>query len=99
MTTYSEKPFIDNYVIGREEEIVFLLKSIAGFENSDTSLLLVEGQAGIGKTTLIRKVLSDYKKPKCFKLYGKFSNQPGQIPYQDVCCLPPKSKWRRTDSI
>ena len=73
---------MDNSFIGREEEIVFLLKSMADFESSDTSLLLVEGQAGIGKTTLIQKVLSDYKKLKCFKLYGKYSNQPGQIPYQ-----------------
>ena len=82
MVTRTEKPLLDNSFIGREEEIVFLLKSMADFESSDTSLLLVEGQAGIGKTTLIQKVLSDYKKLKCFKLYGKYSNQPGQIPYQ-----------------
>jgi predicted ATPase len=81
MTTQAEKSISDQF-IGREEEIVFLLKSISDFENSDTSLILVEGQAGIGKTTLIRKVLFDYKKLRCFKLYGKYSNQPGQIPYQ-----------------
>ena len=73
---------MDSYFIGRELEMEFLLKSMADFEGSDTSLLLVEGQAGIGKTTLIQKVLSDYKKLKCFKLSGKYSNQPGQIPYQ-----------------
>ena len=75
---------MDNYFIGRNEEIEFLLKSMADFENSDTSLLLVEGHAGIGKTTLIQKVLSGYKKQKCFKLYGKYSNQPGQVPYQAI---------------
>ncbi len=81
MTTLTKKPFMDHYFIGREEELVFLLKSMAEFKNSDTSLLLVEGQAGIGKTTLIHKLLFDYKKLKCFKLYGKYSNQPRQIPY------------------
>ncbi|MFO7669738.1 MAG: AAA family ATPase [Bacteroidales bacterium] len=73
---------MDHYFIGREEELVFLLNSMAEFKNSDTSLLLIEGQAGIGKTTLIQKVLFDYKKLKCFKIYGKYSNQPGKIPYQ-----------------
>jgi signal transduction histidine kinase/predicted ATPase len=73
---------MDNNFYGRDREMEFLLKSIADFESSDTSLLLVEGSAGIGKTTLIQQVLSDYKKQKCFKLYGKYSNQPGQIPYQ-----------------
>ncbi len=73
-----------NNFIGRDEEMVFLLKSMTDFKSSDTSLLLVEGQAGIGKTTLIQKVLFDYKKPKCFKLYGKFSNQPGRTPYQAI---------------
>lgn len=82
MTTHTEKLFKDTNFIGREKEKEFLLKSIADFESSDTSLLLVEGSAGIGKTTLIQQVLLNYKKEKCFKLYGKYSNQPGQVPYQ-----------------
>ena len=82
MTTHSEKLFMDNYFIGREEEMDFILKSITDFESSDTSLLLVEGSAGIGKTTLIQQVLLKYRKEKCFKLYGKYSDQPGQVPYQ-----------------
>lgn len=73
---------MDNYFIGRDREMKFLLKSMADFESSDTSLLLVEGPAGIGKTTLIQQVLLKYRKEKCFKLYGKYSNQPGQVPYQ-----------------
>ena len=84
MTTHTENPLMGNSFIGRDEEIVFLLKLMADFESSDTSLLLVEGQPGIGKTTLIQKVLSDYKKLKCFKIYGKFSNHPGRIPYQAI---------------
>lgn len=73
---------MDNYFIGREKETEFLLKSMADFKSSDTSLLLVEGSAGIGKTTLIQQVLLKYRKEKCFKLYGKYSNQPGQVPYE-----------------
>jgi len=80
---YNQKtPFIDNYFIGHEKEMEFLLKSLADFESSDTSLLLVKGSAGIGKTTLIQQVLLKYRKEKCFKLYGEYSNQPGQVPYQ-----------------
>lgn len=81
MATHKEKPFRDNDFIGREKEMEFLLKSLADFKSSDTSLLLVEGAAGIGKTSLIQQVLRKYGKEKCFKLYGKYSKQPGQVPY------------------
>ena len=74
--------FMDNNFFGRDREMEFLLKSMTDFESSDTSLLLVEGPAGIGKTTLIQQVLLKFRKEKCFKLYGKYSDQPGQVPYQ-----------------
>ncbi|WP_423128588.1 AAA family ATPase [Gaoshiqia sp. Z1-71] len=74
----------DDWFFGREQEIDFLLKSMAGFERSGTSFLLVEGPAGIGKTSLIKQVLGNYQKKKCFKLYGKYSNQPEQVPYQGI---------------
>ena len=73
---------MNNSFLGREQEMEFLLKSMANFKSSNTSLLLVEGLPGIGKTTLIQQVLLNYKKKKCFRLYGKYSNQPEQVPYQ-----------------
>lgn len=73
---------MDNNFLGREQETEFLLKALAGFESPATSLLWVEGPPGIGKTTLIRQVLQQYNPGKCFKLYGKYSNQPEQVPYQ-----------------
>lgn len=73
---------MNNSFFGRDREMEFLLKSLTDFESSNTSFLLVEGPAGIGKTTLIQQVLLNYKKQKCFRLYGKYSNQSERVPYQ-----------------
>lgn len=45
---------MNNSFFGRDREMKFLLKSLTDFESSNTSFLLVEGPAGIGKTTLSR---------------------------------------------
>ena len=37
--------------------------------------MVINGPAGIGKTTLIRTALNSYPDAKCFKLYGKFENR------------------------
>lgn len=81
MTIKLGRPVTDHFFFGREEESVYLTKLLAGFERSDTTFVLVEGPPGIGKTSLVRHVLQNHRTAKTFLLYGKCSNQPGQVPY------------------
>lgn len=82
MTIKLGRPVADQFFFGREEESGYLTKLFAGFEGSDTSFVLVEGPPGIGKTSLVRHVLQHHNGKKTFLLYGKCSDQPGQVPYQ-----------------
>lgn len=76
--------FINDRFCGREEELKVLSGEISNFSNSETSLLLIEGPAGIGKTSLVQKVLEGYRKEKCFMLYGKYENQQENAPYRAI---------------
>jgi len=82
MTINLRHPLSDRFFFGREQETEYLSTLLTGFERSITSLLLVEGPAGIGKTSLIREVLQNLNWKNTFVLYGKYSDQPGQVPYQ-----------------
>lgn len=62
-------------IFGRNKELKLISETLSKSDNSGTSLIVVNGPAGIGKTTLIRTALDSYGNPKCFKLYGKFENR------------------------
>lgn len=66
-------------ISGRNMELK-LISNVLFDQRSVTSLLIINGPAGIGKTSLIRTALDSYNNAKCFKLYGKFENRQN-IPY------------------
>jgi signal transduction histidine kinase/predicted ATPase len=68
--------------VGRDNEISALLNYINDDKSSRTSLLLIEGPAGVGKTSLVQHTFSKYQKENCFKIYGKFRSQTEKVPYQ-----------------
>ncbi|AVR46792.1 hypothetical protein C7S20_16840 [Christiangramia fulva] len=68
-------------IIGRDKELKAIEKALVLDHRLGTSLLLIEGVGGIGKTTLIKKVLENCRDPECFQLYGKFENHRENTPY------------------
>ena len=68
-------------IVGRNRELQLILDCLNQFDSTGTSLVLIEGPAGVGKTTLIREALNHYSYRKCFKLYGKFENHRENAPY------------------
>ncbi len=62
-------------IYGRNKELKFISDVLNDPKNTGTSLLVINGPAGIGKTSLIRTALDSYQDPKSFQLYGKFENR------------------------
>ncbi|MCY2687612.1 AAA family ATPase [Salinimicrobium sp. TH3] len=68
-------------IFGREKELKAISEALMDSHTLGTSLLVIEGAGGIGKTTLIKRALENYGDPRCFKLYGKFENHRENTPY------------------
>ncbi|MCY2685948.1 AAA family ATPase [Salinimicrobium sp. TH3] len=68
-----------NRLLGRNREFKKISEIL--WDSQKTSLLIVEGPAGIGKTSLIKHVLEENLQKNFFKLYGKFQNNRGDTPY------------------
>lgn len=67
--------------VGRKKELKFILDKLDQNNSVSASLILVEGQAGMGKTSLVNTALELHKRKKYFKLYGKFENQKENTPF------------------
>lgn len=68
-----------NRYLGRNKESKQISEALWGPQQY--SLLFVEGSAGVGKTSLIKRVLETDQQKNSFKLYGKFQNHRGNAPY------------------
>lgn len=68
-------------IFGRDKELKAISKALSDQSRLVTTLLVIEGSGGIGKTTLIKKALEDCRNPRCFQLYGKFENHRENTPY------------------
>ncbi len=67
---------------GRQKEVDLLYKTLTqAFEEKNIAFLQLEGEGGIGKTTLIQQVLRKGKSEHCFQLYGKHDHRIEKIPY------------------
>lgn len=62
-------------IFGRKKELKIISEVLLKQKNSGTSLIVINGPAGIGKTSLVRTALDSFPDPECFKLYGKFENR------------------------
>jgi predicted ATPase/signal transduction histidine kinase len=67
---------------GRETSLPVLRQWLLQSANEDASLLLVEGEAGIGKTTFVNQLAADLRTSSDFFVYGKFHQSPSGVPYQ-----------------
>lgn len=74
-------PVSSETFIGREDDLQVLVRKLKAFNSAETNLLIIEGVAGIGKTTLINNLLEEMKGPHAFHLYGKFRDQEEKTPY------------------
>ena len=63
---------IPQLVVGRELETDALVKSFQKTVNGPRHLVLVSGEAGIGKTTLVNQLISPVSEQMGLFLYGKF---------------------------
>lgn len=68
-------------IIGRNKELKIISEAVLNAGQSGRSLIIIEGPAGIGKTTLIKRALDNVPNNNCFKLYGKFENHGENAPY------------------
>jgi class 3 adenylate cyclase len=68
-------------LVGRDEELVVVGQSLKAVQAHERRVLLLGGEAGIGKTTLIARLASDAHANGAAVLYGRCDEDLG-IPYQ-----------------
>jgi histidine kinase len=72
---------VSHKLYGRTFAINTLTSALERVYSGATELVLVSGQAGIGKTSLIREVTRSLIEPKTFLLIGQFEKLTVNIPY------------------
>lgn len=72
---------IPRKLYGRQEELSYLLETFDKISKGGSCLLLVSGEAGIGKTTLIQEIHKSIVTGKAFFVSGKFNALERNIPY------------------
>ncbi|MBK7959193.1 MAG: serine/threonine-protein kinase PknK [Bacteroidetes bacterium] len=66
---------------GREGDVQTLLKSFEGLNKSNSSLVLISGYAGIGKSALVKQIQQPIVEKKAIFISGKFDQFKRNIPY------------------
>jgi histidine kinase len=82
----AQKDIIDKFRIpdklyGRTEEIRYLTEVFDKVSKGNSSLLLVDGYPGVGKSTLINEIYKSIAEKKGFYISGKFDQLEKNIPY------------------
>jgi predicted ATPase/transcriptional regulator with GAF, ATPase, and Fis domain len=78
---FSDKFNIPQALYGRDGEVKQLLDAFAGVADGATSLLLVAGYSGIGKTSLIEELHSPIVQRKGYFISGKFDQVARGTPF------------------
>ncbi|MFQ5903431.1 MAG: BREX system ATP-binding domain-containing protein, partial [Candidatus Binatia bacterium] len=68
-------------LVGRETEISFLQERLEETLQGRASVVFITGQAGIGKTRLVRELRDHARQRRCQWLEGQY-NRAGSLPYQ-----------------
>ncbi len=72
---------IPEKLYGREREIETLLSAFGRVAEGRSELMLVSGQAGIGKTALVREIYKPLTERRAYFISGKFDQYHRNIPY------------------
>jgi DNA-binding SARP family transcriptional activator len=78
LTYHSLSPTAANEspLVGREEELGAMTRWWSGVQSGDTSLLLVDGDAGIGKTRLVSELARSVEAEGALVLWGRCDEDP-----------------------
>nr|WKN36172.1 AAA family ATPase [Tunicatimonas sp. TK19036] len=68
-------------ILNRNEDVSFWAKWLRSNAKNDAAMLLIKGEAGIGKTVFAHQLMLELRSDHCFCLYGKFHNTPSGTPY------------------
>ncbi len=68
-------------MVGRENYLPELVRWLKKNSEKDVATLLVEGEAGVGKTAFINQLALDLRADFEFYVYGKFHHTPSGVPY------------------
>ena len=77
----SEKFQIPQRLYGREEEMTTLLHAFDEIARGNTTVVLVHGEAGIGKSTLVHEIQGPVAREHGYFIEGKFDQYKRNIPY------------------
>jgi predicted ATPase/serine phosphatase RsbU (regulator of sigma subunit)/tRNA A-37 threonylcarbamoyl transferase component Bud32 len=75
---------IPQHLYGREDEITELLGAFERVSNGSSEMVLVSGQAGIGKSALIQEIHKPIAGGRGFFITGKFDQFKRNIPYASL---------------
>ncbi len=68
-------------IVGRDNEITKLKKCFENVCNGSCEIVLVEGQSGIGKSTLINELYKPISEARGFFISGKYNQYRRSVPY------------------
>lgn len=72
---------ISENLYGREKDLEKLQLGVREMFEANAKLVLISGQSGVGKTSLVNELLYGFSNNDCFYLSGKFENLNKHIPY------------------
>ena len=81
---YSLKLRLQNILVGRDNEIEAVKMQFDRVLEGNSAVTVLAGEAGIGKTALLKRVLRDLLKLNGVCVYGKFEQYKDKGPYIPV---------------
>ncbi len=85
--------FVTDGLVGRDEELALLAKLVAGLSAGIGGVVLVEGEQGIGKTSLLRAGLAGAEAARCRVLWGAADELGQRFPLQLMMeCIEPAAE-------
>lgn len=75
---------IHDHLYGRDKELEVLMKVFHQVSQGSTELILINGDAGIGKTELVNKIRKPIAKKNSFFISGKYNQFKQNTPYHGI---------------